>query len=243
MNLPAKQETKGLIRSTISGEIKIRHFKNSVPIEQALPICFQLTGLSVDRWPSKDPKYNEWQFLIDFILENYKMLVAKEIPLAFKLAIQNKLGNVDIKHYGNFSTEYFARIISAYQEYKARELQIQPRTLLKEIKQTTEQARAFWKRFLFDPYDKLKAGEPYLFDENEGADRYQMLEILGVPMSNKEITLKYKNLYGAIKGNNDQARKKTNKLRRELKAELFKSWIIEKAFEGVQIKDDILSRL
>lgn len=245
--LPQKQTqpTTGIIRSTISGEIKIRHFKNTVPIEQALEVCMGIVGLRPKHYPSKDEKFNEWQLLIDFIRKGYKNLVAKEIILAFKLGVEGKL---DIEQrlvpvYDNFSPEYVTRFLNAYQQYKAKELQTPLNTPLKEIKQTPDQVKTFWNRFLFEPYDKMLSGEPYSFDEYQGADRYQMLEILGVPMSNKEITTKYKNLAGVVKGNGEYKRKKLNKLRRELKSELFKTWLISKAFENEPIREEILNKL
>jgi hypothetical protein len=96
----------------------IRDLKNTVPLEQVLPVIFAKMGLKPENWPSPNSQFNEWQLLIDHIKTNYRTIRVEEIKIAFEYALKGKF-EVDTQHYQNFSCEYFSRIVNAYLKYKA----------------------------------------------------------------------------------------------------------------------------
>jgi hypothetical protein len=121
-NLPEQQRTPLEISSLSKLQKEypaIRSLKNDVPIEQALAYCCVLIGLNKDRYPVKLEK----KVLVDFVKEKYPSYVAPEIVNAFKMAMNREFGELDVNHYQNFSVEYFARIMTAYNEDRKNKLQ------------------------------------------------------------------------------------------------------------------------
>lgn len=76
-----------------------------------------LVGIRGHNIPAGDEK----EFLHLFIRKFYGTHTAAEVRLAFDLAITGKL-ECDPKVYENFSTEYFARIMTAFRKWSAVEV-------------------------------------------------------------------------------------------------------------------------
>lgn len=98
--------------------------RNSDPeeLKQALRYVFVLIGLRAQDIPVDEEK----AVLMEYITENYGGHTPEEIKLAFKMAIQGKLGldYKDVKAYGNFSPMYFTVIMDAYRGWAREQAEI-----------------------------------------------------------------------------------------------------------------------
>jgi hypothetical protein len=248
-NLPAKQTRQpiGLINSATSGQLQIRHLKNTVPIEQALVLCFQSVGLRPRHFPRKDPEFNEWQFLLDFVRDNYGGLTAKEIILAFKLAAQHKLpiDKDKVSPYDNFSPEYFGRIMEAYKEYKAKTLRLTHGVNNKPALQEEKHDRKeYYKVQLFDKYRLLLEGR-YTWDDRDEYFLFLALKRLGlnIDLPKKRID-EYKQAKENLKGNRFLTiEKQESDLRDKYMREAFRTWIKDKADNLEDIERLVLAKL
>jgi hypothetical protein len=248
-NLPAKQTRQpiGLINSATSGQLQIRHLKNTVPIEQALPLCFQSVGLRPKHFPSKDPAFNEWQFLLDFVRDNYGGLTAKEIVLAFKLAAQHKLpiDKDKVSPYDNFSPEYFGRIMEAYKEYKAKTLRLTHGVNNKPaLPEEKHDRKEYYKVQLFDKYRLLLEGR-YTWDDIDEEALYDRMRALGVDIElPQERIEQYKAKKAEIKGTRFLTeQKQKTELKNKYKREAFRTWIKDKADNLEDIEQLVLTKL
>lgn len=176
MNELIKNEDQEL-RTLISGALKIRHLKNSIPITQGLAYCFKLTGLKTL------PSDLERQVLIDFIVSSYGGMVAEEIKNAFKMACSGKF-EVETNHYQNFSAEYLGRIMKAYNEWRAKKLgyaqaaEVKPYVPLV----ATEEENEAWLDTFRKPWRRSKQNQSYSFLKEEELGCYTLLEAKGIEL-------------------------------------------------------------
>lgn len=84
-------------------------------IKQHLAYIMALMGVTEAQTPNAVMK----QILVDFVKTNYKHYALAEIKTAFNMAAQKKL-DCDCSYYGSFSSEYFGRIMSAYEELRRK---------------------------------------------------------------------------------------------------------------------------
>lgn len=101
----------------IEEETKIEGFQRE-EVTKALRYVFVFIGLRADQIPGEE----EANVLKDYVIEEYAGHTTEEIKLAFKMAIQGKLGllSKDAKCYGVFSPAYFTLVMDAYRQW-ARE--------------------------------------------------------------------------------------------------------------------------
>ena len=78
---------------------------NKHELSEHLKTCIQLSG-------AVPPTIPEFQFLIQFVFDNYKAFQLKELGVAFELYAMGKL-DVD-RNYGTFSPKFFGDVMSAY---------------------------------------------------------------------------------------------------------------------------------
>lgn len=78
---------------------------NKHELSEHLKTCIQLSG-------AVPPTIPEFQFLIQFVSDNYKAFQLKELGVAFELYAMGKL-DVD-RNYGTFSPKFFGDVMSAY---------------------------------------------------------------------------------------------------------------------------------
>jgi len=67
------------------------------------------------------PDQFETSVLVDFIKNNYANHTVSEIKLAFNMAVQGGLLDVDANAYENFSCQYFGKVFVAYRKWAAQE--------------------------------------------------------------------------------------------------------------------------
>ena len=103
----------------------------------------------------------------------FPKLTIKDIQLAIKLSLQNKLG-VDIECYGNFSALYISKILNAYSDYsheKMQEIIWRKESFKKQLEEPKEekpyeQRLESVKRLIIYYGDWVKNNDSYLGDYN-----------------------------------------------------------------------------
>lgn len=239
-NLPSNLLPTGSICKLVESNPKIRTLKNSVPIEQGLLYCFVLVGLSKDRYPVRLEK----QVLIDFIFENYGGLVAEEIKIAFKMAVQHKF-DIDVNHYQNFSAEYLGRVMKAYNDWRCIELK--SKITQKEYTEPKIGKMEYLEQCLFKPFDRMKAGEKYTYSILDGWMLYDALWRLGIRFANESLEMREQiyaeaKLLTPIKKRSspfEPEESKADHERRIIKTAkhlAFKMWVEDKFMEDVDLR-------
>jgi hypothetical protein len=91
-------------------------------IKGALRYAMVMIGLRAENIPAEEEK----MVLIEYVIENYGGHTAEEIKLAFKMAVQGKLGLKpnEIKCYENFSPLYFTTIMDAYRDWAKEQVKL-----------------------------------------------------------------------------------------------------------------------
>lgn len=246
--LPQKQtqQTNGLIRSAISGQLQIRHLKNETPIRQALLVCFKLVGLREKHWPKDREDYPEKTFLINYVKEHYPDLVAKELILAFKMLTQRKLDLPEdkIEVYDNFSPEYLGRVLSSYRRLRQKELSKSPKSVLHTVKSTKIDKKEYYETKLFKPYQELLKGK-YTFTDIDEKYLYRSLDKLGIVMATNE---EKRDIFADVKARNPRKYREEEKsyikrLQEKSKEIAFRQWIQGKALNEEDIETEIKERL
>lgn len=94
---------------------------SSIEVAEHLKTCIQLSG-------AVPPTNPEFQFLVDFVLNNYGIFKLKELGAAFELYV---LGRLDVdRNYGAFSPKFFGDVMA---EYKKIAVQVRQKTQINEI--------------------------------------------------------------------------------------------------------------
>ena len=210
----------------------IRDLKNSVPLEQTLPIVFAKMGLKPDNWPSKDPKFNEWQLLLDHIKTNYRTIRVEEIKIAFEYALKGKI-EVDTQHYQNFSCEYFSRIMNAYLKYKvpfSRQTERLPKP------KPEEESKKVLKHFLTS-YQRMLDGGDYQFNRMEWL-YFQELEKAGIEIiSNEDKKKLYQEVKEELKPDFREAPENYEyRVKKECRKRSFKDWVLNNVINETKIE-------
>lgn len=100
---------------------------SSIEVAEHLKTCIQLSG-------AVPPTSPEFQFLVDFVLNNYGIFKLKELGAAFELYV---LGRLDVdRNYGSFSPKFFGDVMT---EYKKIAVQVRQKTQINEINETPMQ--------------------------------------------------------------------------------------------------------
>lgn len=93
-------------------EPRIRQLSEVEPIKEALRYAMVLIGLRSQNWPGKE----ETAVMLEYIVSTYGGHRVSEIRLAFKMAVEGKLG-VEVNCYENFSVLYFSTVMNAYRNW------------------------------------------------------------------------------------------------------------------------------
>ncbi len=100
---------------------------SSIEVSEHLKTCIQLSG-------AVPPTNPEFQFLVEFVLNNYGIFKLKELGAAFELYV---LGRLDVdRNYGSFSPKFFGDVMA---EYKKIAVQVRQKTQINEINETPMQ--------------------------------------------------------------------------------------------------------
>lgn len=114
---------------------------SKIEVSEHLKTCIQLSG-------ALPPTIPEFQFLVNFVIDNFSQYRIKELGTAFEMYALDKL-SVD-KHFGNFSPKFLGDVMSAYKPIAvAVRLKVEPKTQRIEGKVNEEQAIqdevSYWK--------------------------------------------------------------------------------------------------
>ena len=138
--------------------------------------------------------------------------------------------HVDTNCYGNFSCDYFSRIMNAYLKWKVPFSRQQTKKIEKPDR------KANFLKHIIEPYEKGE--EP---NQELAWLYYQNLNDIGINLSNEEITKKYKDMAAGISGKDKE--RILHKLRKELKSKLFNNWWKESKEFELDIRTIIMSKL
>jgi hypothetical protein len=113
---PFETSDKNLeLKNAIKSGLTIRKIQDDEPIKQSLRFVFLLIGLKGDQIPEEVEK----AVLLKFIRENFANLNPEEIRIAFELALKGEF-EVDLNHFGSFSSMYLSRVLKAYQNHRSK---------------------------------------------------------------------------------------------------------------------------
>lgn len=136
-------------------------------VKGAFRYIFVLLGLKAENIPAEEEK----AVLIEYVMENYGGHTAEELKLAFKLAIQGKLGleQKEIVCYQNFSPLYMTTIMDAYRDWAKEQVKLlAPPPVQKELtKEEKLQRSMHYLWLMFDHVNKLPV-RIHIYDQREG---------------------------------------------------------------------------
>lgn len=211
---------------------KIRELQSQSDLRMVLLWCYAITGLS----PKLYPTPTEDAMLLNLISQKYGGYSQEEIRIAFTMAISRELSeDLDINHYGNFSFEYFARIMSAYKirrdeavkkMHREKHTYVQPKIELDE----------YYEKVLVSPYEKMLAGDPYPFSVLDGWMLYDRIYKI-IRLTNeerKEYRSHAAKITAAQDGESPEDRQK--RITKTAKHLAFKDWIQAKAIEEFDLR-------
>lgn len=157
---PAKQE----LQPSKNGDVALVQALNDLPVkkgtEESLKEVLRLIILKVGIRANNLPTEEEKAVLIAHIVANYGNHTAKEILLAFEMAIADKLEleHRDVVSYENFSCLYFSTIMNAYRDWA----KVEVKHAVKEVSQIenkenlSDQAMIEW---MGEQKELIKAGK------------------------------------------------------------------------------------
>lgn len=100
-----------------SKDTQIRNLTDHESIKMSLRYIFTLVGLKSENLPSELQK----MVLVEFIESEFGWMTPEEMKLAFRMAVAGQL-DVEINHFQNFSSVYFAAVANAYREKRGAAL-------------------------------------------------------------------------------------------------------------------------
>ena len=115
-------------------EVKIYQAINSMSIAQCskievkevLKTCLQLSG-------TQSPAMGDFDFIVDFVLDNYGIFKLKELKTAFEMLAADKLS---VEKHIIFNPKLIGEVMSAYKKIA---VQVRQKTQINEIKETPMQ--------------------------------------------------------------------------------------------------------
>lgn len=168
-SVQARQEYRQLVSGDELGlltAVENTKIKNSSvdELKQVLRLVMIKIGLRSQNWPSEEEK----MVLIEHIIKNFGGHTCEEIKLAFDMAMDGKLEDVDLKGnhiivnancYENFSCLYFSGIMGAYRSWskEAYRFLSQPKqALLEEKKEITDDEMMEWVTGWYETIKKIE---------------------------------------------------------------------------------------
>jgi hypothetical protein len=218
-------------------EVYIKDLKNTNPLKESINKILTLIG-------SKDIFEEEQkQVIYDYIKKNYGHLKPSDLVTAFEMAIDNKFHDITEKDlklgYKKFSVIYLSKIMLPYMAYKRRTEAPKKPKKTNNNDWNLEQ----WNKYLIYPYEKYLKTKEYTIDVRLEWLYYEQLNNLGLNLSNKKITDKYKKLSEAVTGSAKAQNKRLHELRKQCASELFKAYFMECAEFGADLKLQITHKL
>lgn len=234
-NLPQRTKSENTLIGKLKQYPKIRELKNDMPIKQALVYCYNLIGLK------EYPSQIEDQLLNNFIRQQYPELIAEEIKDAFDMAISRKI-EVDVNCYGKFSPEYLGRIMSAYKQWRQREM-TKPDHRPRHEKYKDEQD--YLEKELFAPYQRMRQGEVVHFSPYQEWRLFNYLHNKGIIHVEDPEAWREKAFDDLIrerrkdrkKGSSIRYRPEEGSIDYRARQLYFRQWIQEKAFEEANMRE------
>ena len=124
LTLNNKPQLEIATKLTDKYEVKIYEAINSmsiskcskIEVKEVLKTCLQLSG-------TQTPAMDDFDFIVDFVMDNYGIFKLKELGAAFELYV---LGRLDVdRNYGAFSPKFFGDVMA---EYKKIAVQVRQKT-------------------------------------------------------------------------------------------------------------------
>lgn len=174
-----------------SKDTQIRNLTDQESIKMSLRYIFTLVGLRSENLPSELQK----MVLVEFIESEFAWITPEEMKLAFRMAVAGQL-DVEVNHYQNFSSVYFATIANAYREKRGAAIVEFNQKMLdmttKPIPSDDEKKLLFWafvEECLLKRWDQFAAGKPIHWQSVSGIEHvFRTMEQLGFVLDNEDKT-------------------------------------------------------
>lgn len=197
-----------------------------------------MVGLPADRYPTPV----EDALLINSIRDKYRDYTLEEIKTAFLMATSRELNEeLDVRHFNNFSLEYFGRVMAAYKTHRLEALK---KMNQKQVTYTQPDLDLiqYYTQVLFEPYEKMLAGAEYPFSLLDGWMLYNNLhKLIGLSQEERDayraeayaITPMKKDGIGRPAETKEQHTARVTNVAKHL---AFKQWIREQAFAETDLR-------
>lgn len=240
-NATRQGSTTSIDRAIQTGP-KVRAIADDFEIRQVLLIVYAMVGLPADRYPTPV----EDALLINSIRDKYRDYTLEEIKTAFLMATSRELDEeLEVRHFNNFSLEYFGRIMAAYKTHRIEALK---KMNQKQVTYTQPDLDLiqYYTQVLFEPYEKMMAGAEYPFSLLDGWMLYNNLHKL-IELTQDErdayraeayaITPMKKDGIGRPAETKEQHTARVTNVAKHL---AFKQWIQEQAFAETDLRKLII---
>lgn len=129
-----KLQEETVSKLTDKYEVKIYEAINSmsiskcskIEVKEVLKTCLQLSG-------TQTPAMDDFDFIVDFVLDNYGIFKLKELKTAFEMLAADKLS---VEKHIIFNPKLIGEVMSAYKKIA---VQVRQKTQINEIKETPMQ--------------------------------------------------------------------------------------------------------
>jgi len=134
LTLNNKPQLEIATKLTDKYEVKIYEAINSmsiskcskIEVKEVLKTCLQLSG-------TQSPAMGDFDFIVDFVLDNYGIFKLKELKTAFEMLAADKLS---VEKHIIFNPKLIGEVMSAYKKIA---VQVRQKTQINEIKETPMQ--------------------------------------------------------------------------------------------------------
>jgi len=99
---------------------------SKIEVKEVLKTCLQLSG-------TQSPAMGDFDFIVDFVLDNYGIFKLKELKTAFEMLAADKLS---VEKHIIFNPKLIGEVMSAYKKIA---VQVRQKTQINEIKETPMQ--------------------------------------------------------------------------------------------------------
>jgi hypothetical protein len=99
---------------------------SKIEVKEVLKTCLQLSG-------TQTPAMDDFDFIVDFVLDNYGIFKLKELKTAFEMLAADKLS---VEKHIIFNPKLIGEVMSAYKKIA---VQVRQKTQINEIKETPMQ--------------------------------------------------------------------------------------------------------
>lgn len=172
-----------------SRDTQIRNLTDQNSIILSLRYIFTLVGIRSENLPSELQK----MVLVEFIESEFGWMTPEEMKLAFRMAVTGEL-DVEVNHFQNFSSLYFATIANAYREKRGAALVEYNQKMLemttKPHPSDAEKKMLFWgfvDECLLKRWDEFAVGKKIYWPSVSGIQHiFRTMEQLGFVLENSD---------------------------------------------------------